>query len=141
MEKVKLERIVKTFYDKLEEGKIVGRKCTRCGHVEFPPYLMCNMCGCTKTEWIEMSGKGQVIGLFPQSSVHSEPELDEEYGGMMYAIVQTDEQEEVDAMTTVLLGVGEDRYQELRAKIPFRVEAVIAQRDGFKYPFWKLADE
>ena len=39
MEKIKMERIVKTYYDALEEGKVLGRKCLSCGHIEFPPYL------------------------------------------------------------------------------------------------------
>ena len=44
MEKIKMERIVKTYYDALEEGKVLGRKCLSCGHIEFPPYLCCNEC-------------------------------------------------------------------------------------------------
>ena len=45
MTKYDLKPIVKTYYDALEEGTILGRKCTRCGHIEFPPYLCCNECG------------------------------------------------------------------------------------------------
>ena len=45
MTKYDLKPIVKTFYDALEEGTILGRKCLRCGHIEFPPFLCCNACG------------------------------------------------------------------------------------------------
>ena len=34
---IKLEKVVEKFYLGLEEGKILGRKCPKCGHVEFPP--------------------------------------------------------------------------------------------------------
>ena len=34
---IKLEKVVNKSYDGLEEGKILGRKCPQCGHVEFPP--------------------------------------------------------------------------------------------------------
>ena len=51
MTKYDLKPIVKTYYDALEEGTILGRKCTRCGHIEFPPYLCCNECGGLDTEW------------------------------------------------------------------------------------------
>ena len=30
---IKLEPVVRTFYEKLEEGKIMGRKCPECGAV------------------------------------------------------------------------------------------------------------
>ena len=45
MTKYDLEPITKTFYQALEEGTVLGRKCTKCGHIEFPPYLCCNSCG------------------------------------------------------------------------------------------------
>ena len=34
---IKLEKVVQTFYENLEAGKITGKKCTKCGNVEFPP--------------------------------------------------------------------------------------------------------
>lgn len=42
---IKLEKVVQKFYDNLEEGKITGRKCLKCGAVEFPPVYACNKCG------------------------------------------------------------------------------------------------
>ena len=60
---VKLERIVKPYYDWLHEGKIMARKCTKCGAVEWPPLLGCNTCGSPDMEWIEMSGKGQMVQM------------------------------------------------------------------------------
>ena len=43
---VKLEKVVEKFYEGLEEGKFLGRKCKECGAVEFPPVYACNTCGC-----------------------------------------------------------------------------------------------
>ena len=42
---IKLEKVVQKFYEGLEEGKILGRKCPVCGAVEFPPVYACNTCG------------------------------------------------------------------------------------------------
>ena len=44
---IELEKVVQKFYDNLEEGKITGKKCTKCGAVEFPPVYACNSCGCS----------------------------------------------------------------------------------------------
>ena len=62
---IKLEKVVATFYEKLEEGKIMGRKCPKCGNVEFPPVYACNACGSYETEWYEISGKAKVQSPTP----------------------------------------------------------------------------
>jgi len=55
---MELERIVKRYYEGLEEGKIWGRRCLECGAIEFPPHYACNTCGYHATEWVELSGHG-----------------------------------------------------------------------------------
>ena len=57
---VKMEPIIKEWYDYLKNGKIMGRKCPECGNIEFPPVPVCNKCGCMETEWTEMSGEGEL---------------------------------------------------------------------------------
>ncbi len=47
---IKLEKVVEHYYEALEEGKILGRKCPVCGNVEFPPVYACNKCGNYETE-------------------------------------------------------------------------------------------
>lgn len=131
------ELIVKTFYDNLEQGKILGRKCTRCGHVSFPPYLACNECGYHETEWSETSGKGQATCLVNQSVLHSDAALSKEFGGYVYAIVKTEEGDEVN---TVLLGVKKKQLPELRERLPLPVKAKIVRRDGYSVVFWELDD-
>ena len=34
---IKLEKVVATFYENLEKGKITAKRCKKCGAVEFPP--------------------------------------------------------------------------------------------------------
>ena len=57
---VKLEKVVEKFYEGLEEGKFLGRKCTECGAVEFPPVYACNTCGCMDMEWVEIDRIGEL---------------------------------------------------------------------------------
>lgn len=129
------ELIVKTFYDNLEQGKILGRKCTRCGHVAFPPYLACNECGYHETEWVETSGKGEVTCVVAQSVLHSDAAINEEFGSYAYCTVKTAEGDEVN---TVLLGVKKKELPALRTRLPLPVTARIVQRDGYKAVFWEL---
>ncbi|MDO4206501.1 MAG: zinc ribbon domain-containing protein, partial [Lachnospiraceae bacterium] len=74
---VKLERIVKPYYDWLHEGKIMARKCTKCGAVEWPPLLGCNTCGSPDMEWIEMSGKGKMVQMVMPAPITRKPEMND----------------------------------------------------------------
>lgn len=55
-----IENVVKTFYEALEKGKLMGLKCPKCGTHSFPPKPTCNKCGNFELKWVEMSGKGVV---------------------------------------------------------------------------------
>ena len=70
---IKLERVVKTYYETLEQGKVLGRKCPKCGNVEWPPVYACNACGSYETEWCEMSGKGVIVELYMPSQLTAKP--------------------------------------------------------------------
>ena len=78
---IKLEKVVQKFYDSLEEGKILGRKCPACGAVEFPPVYACNTCGNLETEWVEISGKAG-RGCLPQcgGQGHQQEEAQGDHG-------------------------------------------------------------
>jgi hypothetical protein len=132
---IKCERIVKTFYDALEEGKILGRKCTACSHVEFPPYLACNTCGNLDTEWCEISGKAVATQIMAPSFAFSNAAFKQKVGQYCVGAVKPDESDEINAC---FVGVNPDRVDELRGKIPFPVKPIIVQEDGYKMVFWQL---
>jgi uncharacterized OB-fold protein len=131
------ERIVKTFYDALEEEKILGRKCTKCGHVEFPPYLACNECGNLDTEWCQISGKAVATQFIPQAFAFAEPDFEQMVGDYVLATVKP---EDSDEYNTCVLGVKSEleRVDELNARLPVPVKPVIVQQDGYKMVFWEL---
>ena len=58
-----LEKVVQGFYDRLEEGKICGRKCPKCGAVEFPPVYACNSCGILKQNGMRFQEMQKCIQL------------------------------------------------------------------------------
>lgn len=58
-----MEPIIKKWYTFLEEGKIMGKKCTKCGNIQFPPVPVCNECSCMEMDWTEMSGEGKIYSL------------------------------------------------------------------------------
>ena len=122
---IKLEKVVATFYEKLEEGKIMGRKCPKCGNVEFPPVYACNACGNYETEWYEISGKAKVHSLVMPAALSSKPEY-KNFGKFAYGEIELEEGSRLNA---IILGVNKKKRNELQDKLPVSCHAVIIERE------------
>ena len=135
---IKLEKIVEKFYLSLEEGKIMGRKCPKCGHVEFPPVYACNECGNYETEWVELSGKAKLHSIVLPAALSSKPEY-KKMGKYAYGEVEIEEGTRLNA---VVLGISKKNRAELTEKLPLNIHASIIDRDGgFKTVIFDLDDE
>lgn len=134
---VKLERIVKTFYDNLEEGKITGRKCPDCGAVEFPPVAACNTCGCMETEWVEISGNAVMHSIVLPAALSTKPD----YADLKPYAYGEVELEEGSRLNAVVRGINKKKRKELLDKLPVPVKAAIYQRDGYKTVVFDLVEE
>lgn len=136
---IKLEKVVETFYEKLEEGKIMGRKCPKCGAVEFPPVYACNSCGSLETEWVEISGKAKLHSMVMPAALSSKPEY-KALGKYCYGEVELEEGTRLNA---VVRGINKKKRLEIleSGKLPVSVHASIYQRDGFKTVVFDLDEE
>ena len=132
---IKLEKVVETFYLKLEEGKIMGRRCPKCGNVEFPPVYACNKCGNYETEWYEISGKAKLHSIVLPAALSSKPEY-KKMGKYAYGEVELEEGTRLNA---VVKGISRKNRAELTAKLPVDIHAAIIDRDGgFKTVVFEL---
>lgn len=134
---VKLEPIVRTYYEKLEEGKIMGRKCKRCGAVEFPPVLACNSCSGTDMEWVEISKKAKMTSLIMPAVLSAKPENND----LMPYCLACVEIKEGAGVNAIVRGVTKANRKELLKKMPVPVKAEIVQRDGYKTVVFALEDD
>ncbi len=121
---VKLEKIVKTYYDKLDEGKIMARKCKDCGAVEWPPLLGCNTCGSTEMEWIEISGKAKLVQFVMPSPITRKPEM-EFIKPYALAVVDLPEGPSVNVMVR---GIDRKNKDIVREQMPVDCHATIVQK-------------
>ena len=136
---VKLEKVVQKFYDSLEEGKIMGRKCTKCGAMEFPPVYACNSCGCTDLEWTEISGKAKMHSIVMPAPLSTKPEY-KELGKFAYGEIEL---EEGSRFNGVVRGMTKKKRKEIMAagKLPVPCHAAIYQRQGYKTVVFDLDEE
>ena len=49
------------FYDNLKEGRFTTTKCKKCGHVAYPPRVICPECYADELEYIDLPKKGKVL--------------------------------------------------------------------------------
>lgn len=134
---VKLEKVVEKFYECLEDGKFLGRKCKECGAVEFPPVYACNTCGCMDMEWVEISGKAVMKSIVMPAALSSKPEYSQ-MGPIAYGEVEI---EEGASFNAVVKGINKKKRKELLEKLPVPVHAEIFQRDGYKTVVFALDEE
>jgi uncharacterized OB-fold protein len=61
---------VSKFIDFLDEGKIKGTVCSKCGTFHFPPRGDCVSCPSTEIGWKEISGKCNLVTF---TTIHAAP--------------------------------------------------------------------
>ncbi len=52
---------VNDFIGYLEQGKVMGTRCTECGQVFFPPRADCCKCLPGAIEWFQVEGTGKLV--------------------------------------------------------------------------------
>ncbi|MEM4402644.1 MAG: hypothetical protein QW376_09240, partial [Candidatus Caldarchaeum sp.] len=52
---------IKRFFDGLREGKVYATRCPLKNVYYFPPQADCPACMDDNLEWVELSGKGQLL--------------------------------------------------------------------------------
>lgn len=133
-----LEKVVQTFYEGLEEGKLLGRKCPNCGNVEFPPVYACNECGSYETQWCEISGKARLYSIVFPAALSSKPEY-KKLGKYAYGEVELEEGTKLNA---VVRGISKKNRAELSANLPLNCHAAIYEREGgYKTVVFDLDEE
>jgi hypothetical protein len=49
------------YLEELKNGKLIARKCNKCGRVMIPPRIFCELCFKTTDEWVYVKDTGKVI--------------------------------------------------------------------------------
>ncbi len=130
----KMEPYVKKWYDYLEEGKIMGLKCKKCGAYEFPPVPVCNKCSSYDLEWTTMKGTGKLVSF---SIYRFLDPVSAKYGPRIVGQVELDEGS---AFTASLEGWDMEKGTELYDMLPVPVDLEIIQRDLYKFVAFRIRE-
>ncbi len=131
---ITMEPYVKKWYDFLNEGKLMGTRCKRCGTYEFPPLPVCNCCTGTEMEWVELSGKGKMVSF--SANLIVDPPFTA-YGPSIDAVVELAEGPH---FISWLMGVSLDQQAEMFNRLPLEVTMEIHAREKYKYPVFRIVE-
>jgi hypothetical protein len=59
-----------SFYQFLDEHKLMGSRCRSCGALYLPPRPLCPDCHAEEAEWVEMGGRGSLLAF---TTIHIAP--------------------------------------------------------------------
>jgi len=52
---------IEQFYKHINQGKLLGGKCKKCGKVHLPPRPLCDNCYSKEFEWTEIPARGKLL--------------------------------------------------------------------------------
>ena len=52
---------IEQFYRHINQGKLLGGRCIKCGKVHLPPRPLCDNCYSKEFEWTEIPTKGKLL--------------------------------------------------------------------------------
>ncbi len=134
---IKLEPIVKKWYEALDNDKMMGYACQECGAMEFPPVYCCNACSSTDMAWKEISGEAEMLDFVLTGPIAANPM---NKALMPYCLASV-KLAEGPSFYALVAGVSKDNKKELNEKLPVPVRAEILQREGFRTIVFRLVTE
>jgi uncharacterized OB-fold protein len=76
---------IEQFYKYINQGKLLGGKCKKCGVIHLPPRPLCDRCFSKEFEWVEISRKGK---LLTYTIIHVAPPQFEQMAPYAVGIIQ-----------------------------------------------------
>ena len=131
----KLRPILKTYYDALEDGKVLGLKCNECGSVVWRPLPTCQKCGGTDLDWYDLGLEATVDEIIIDDTSLT---LDYTFTKANQYFVNKEEPycicvghfKEGTAFHAALYGVTPANADELRRNLPLPAKVEFMQMDG-----------
>lgn len=123
------EFTVYNYLDYINNKKLMGSKCKKCGAMYVPPRKLCVKCNSTDSEWIEMSGKGKIaafscIGVGTTFMVSKGYSMKKPY---CFSVVQLDEGPMISGQ---LIGVDESKPETISVEMPVKVTFIETEIKG-----------
>lgn len=120
---------IQSYLEYINNKKLMGSKCKKCGAVDVPPRKLCIKCNSTDIDWIEMSGNGK-IAAFSCISVGTTFMVEKGYSmkkPYCFSVIKLDEGPMVSGQ---LLGVDETKPDTIKIETPVKIKFIETELKG-----------
>ena len=117
-----------SFYQFLNERRLMASRCTQCGALYLPPRPICIACHNDRMEWVQMKGNG-TLAAFTTIAVAPTLMIEEGYGRdnpYCTGIVQLEEGPKISAR---IVGLDASKPESIEVGTPLTVQ-FIERGDG-----------
>ena len=128
--------IIRGYYQDLEQKKLNGQKCRKCGKITFPPTAMCEHCGSRDVEAFELSGEGELLYVSHSMAPPPNPRFNK-LAPYAYGHVRLKEGVYVQAIINGV-GIDPDSLMEYYQKCPLKVITDIIEAEGLSILAFKV---
>jgi uncharacterized OB-fold protein len=113
-----------TSYEQyLNEFKIMGSRCKKCGALSLPPRPICVSCHSAEMEWVEFKGRGK-LAAFTSISVAPPYMAQEGFGRNHPYLVGVVELEEGVKSVSRITGLDAKKPDQIQVGVPLQAEFV-----------------
>ena len=120
-----------SFQQFLNEGKLMGTRCAKCGALFLPPHPLCTKCYSDQMEWVQLKGNGKLAAF---TCVYVAPTFMMEQGfgrqnPYCSGIVELEEGVKISAR---ILGVDAKNAESIKVGTPMTVDFIEVGKDAAK---------
>lgn len=120
---------IQSYLEYINNKKLMGSKCKKCGAVDVPPRKLCIKCNSTDVDWIEMSGNGK-IAAYSCISVGTTFMVEKGYSmkkPYCFSVIKLNEGPMVSGQ---LLGVDETKPDTIKIETPVKIKFIETELKG-----------
>jgi len=120
---------IQSYLEYINNKKLMGSKCKKCGAIDVPPRKLCIKCNSTDIDWIEMSGNGK-IAAFSCISVGTTFMVEKGYSmkkPYCFSVIKLDEGPMVSGQ---LIGVDETKPDTIKIETPVKIKFIETELKG-----------
>ena len=121
---------IEQFYRFMNEGKLMGAKCRKCGKIMLPPRPICIQCYSENLEWIKLENKGK---LLTYTIIHVAPPQFQHLVPYAVGIIELEKGLKLPGM---IKGIDFDKIK-IGMELKIEVEPVTKEEaEGQEWPTW-----
>jgi len=121
---------IEQFYRFMNEGKLMGAKCIKCGKIMLPPRPICIQCYSENLEWIKLENKGK---LLTYTIIHVAPPQFQHLVPYAVGIIELEKGLKLPGM---IKGIDFDKIK-IGMELKIEVEPITKEEtEGQEWPAW-----